>query len=136
MDKSALSKHTPETKKQSKQRLKKGVPGPVKPKVHAWRIKLMVITFFDSQVTILSNYIFAGQTVNSIWLVKALQGSSGNCERKGLSSSSVFLHLDNAPMHSVKLMQEYLMKRGVQVLEHAPYSPNLAPVDFSMFPKL
>jgi hypothetical protein len=38
-------------------------------------------------------------------------------------------------MHSVKLTQEYLKKRGVQVLEHAPYSPNLAPIDFSLFPK-
>jgi hypothetical protein len=56
-------------------------------------------------------------------------------KEKGRVSSSVFLHLDNAPMHSVKLAQEDLKKRGVQVLDHAPYSPNLAPVDFSLFPK-
>jgi hypothetical protein len=48
----------------------------------------------------------------------------------------VFLHLDNAPMLSVKLKQEFLRKRGVQVLEHTPYSHNLAPVHFSLFPKL
>ncbi len=35
MDKSTVSMNTPETKQQSKQWLEKGVPGPVKAKVHA-----------------------------------------------------------------------------------------------------
>jgi hypothetical protein len=39
-------------------------------------------------------------------------------------------------MSSVKLAQEYLKKRGVQVLDHAPYSHYLASVGFSLFPKL
>jgi hypothetical protein len=38
-DESAVSFHTPETKQQSKQWLKKGEPGPIKAKVHAIRAK-------------------------------------------------------------------------------------------------
>ena len=48
MDETAVSMHTPETKSQSKQWLKKGTPGPIKAKVHATRTKQMVIAFFDS----------------------------------------------------------------------------------------
>jgi hypothetical protein len=62
--------------------------------------------------------------------------SPGTWERKGLSFSSGFLQCDNAWMHSAKLTQEYLKKRGVLVLKHAHYSPDLALFDFSLFPKL
>jgi DNA-binding transcriptional regulator YhcF (GntR family) len=41
MDESAVSFHTPETKRQSKQWVKKGQPGPLKAKVHASRSKQM-----------------------------------------------------------------------------------------------
>jgi uncharacterized protein YnzC (UPF0291/DUF896 family) len=47
MDESAALFHTPKTKQQSKQWLKKGEPGPIKAKVHATREKQMVIAFFD-----------------------------------------------------------------------------------------
>ena len=39
-------------------------------------------------------------------------------------------------MHSAKLVQEYLAKRGVKVIDHSPNSPDLAPTDFLLFPKL
>ena len=51
MDESAVSYHTPETKEQSKQWLKKGTPGPVKARSHATRTKQMVLAFFDNKGT-------------------------------------------------------------------------------------
>ena len=36
----------------------------------------------------------------------------------------------------VKLKKTYLTARGTPVLEHAPYSPDLAPCDFFLFPKI
>jgi hypothetical protein len=33
-------------------------------------------------------------------------------------------------------VQEFLMKKNIPVLPHPPYSPDLAPCDFSLFPKL
>jgi AraC-like DNA-binding protein len=42
MNESAVSFHTPETKQQSKQWVKKGQPGPIKARVHATRSKQMV----------------------------------------------------------------------------------------------
>jgi hypothetical protein len=65
MDESSVSMHTPETKQQSKQRLKKGNPGPVKARVNASRAKTMVLAFFDSQGMVYMNYVPKGDTVNA-----------------------------------------------------------------------
>ncbi len=72
MDKSSVSMHTPETKQQSKQWLKKGTPGPVKARVHASRTKTMVLAFFDSQGMGYTNYIPRGSTVNTKYIIRAL----------------------------------------------------------------
>jgi hypothetical protein len=46
------------------------------------------------------------------------------------------LHHDNAPAHSTAVMQAFLAERHItQVCLH-PHSPDLAPCDFWLFPKL
>jgi hypothetical protein len=57
MDESAVLFHTPETKKQTKQWVKKGQPGPIKARVHATRTKQMVLVFFDAKGVIYTNYV-------------------------------------------------------------------------------
>jgi len=46
------------------------------------------------------------------------------------------LHHGNAPAHTALSIQELLMKKNIPVLPHPPYSPELAPCDFYIFPKL
>ena len=46
------------------------------------------------------------------------------------------LHHDNAPAHASLLIRSYLAKYQTPVVPHPPYSPDLAPADFSLFPKL
>jgi transposase len=46
------------------------------------------------------------------------------------------LHHDNAPAHSSHLIQSFLVKDGISVVCQAPYSPDMAPCDFCLFPKL
>ena len=43
---------------------------------------------------------------------------------------------DNAPTHKSVRIQEYLTESGLNVLDHPPYSPDLSPCDFWMFPRL
>ena len=45
-------------------------------------------------------------------------------------------HQDNAPVHSSILATDYLTKMGINTVRHPPYSPDLAPCDFCLFPKL
>ena len=45
-------------------------------------------------------------------------------------------HQDNAPVHNSILVIDYLTKMGIKTVPHPPYSPDLAPCDFWLFPKL
>ena len=46
------------------------------------------------------------------------------------------LHHDNAPAHASLLIREFLAKQETIVVPQPPYSPDLAPADFFLFPKL
>ena len=43
---------------------------------------------------------------------------------------------DNAPAHKSKIVTEFLRSERVTVLPHPPYSPDLAPCDFFLFPRV
>ena len=138
VDESAVSFHTPETKKQSKQWTKKGQPGPLKAKVHASRSKQMVLVFFDAKGVIYTNYVPRGETVNADYIKKALARFLVVFRQKRpiMSSQDWFFHWDNAPVHTAAVVQEFLVAKGVQLIPHPPYSPDLAPADFFLFPKV
>jgi len=46
------------------------------------------------------------------------------------------LHHNNAPAHMSLLFHSYLAKHQTSVVPHPHYSPDLAPADFFLFPKL
>ena len=46
------------------------------------------------------------------------------------------LYHDNAPAHASLLIREFLTKHETTVVPQPPYSPDLAPTDFFLFPKL
>ena len=43
---------------------------------------------------------------------------------------------DNAPVHNFILVTDYLTKIGIKTVSQPPYSPDLAPYDFWLFPTL
>jgi len=47
-----------------------------------------------------------------------------------------FILHDNARPHASGAVSEILGKYGWQVLPHPPYSPDMSPPDFDLFPKL
>ncbi|PNF27477.1 hypothetical protein B7P43_G08983 [Cryptotermes secundus] len=46
------------------------------------------------------------------------------------------LHHDNARPHTAYIVQEFWAKNKMTVVAHPPYSPDLAPCDFFLFPKM
>jgi transposase len=46
------------------------------------------------------------------------------------------LYHDNASAHALLLIREFLAKNETTVVPQRPYSPDLAPADFFLFPKL
>ena len=51
-------------------------------------------------------------------------------------SGQWYFHQDNAPVRNSILVTDYLSKMGIKTVPHPPYSPDLAPCDFWLFPKL
>jgi hypothetical protein len=47
-----------------------------------------------------------------------------------------FLHHDNAPSHSSLVVQQFHTEKSISVITQSPYSPDLAPSDFWLFPTL
>ena len=48
----------------------------------------------------------------------------------------ILSHHDNASPHKAKIVEDYLEEQELQVLPNPPYSPDLAPCDFWLFPTL
>ena len=45
-------------------------------------------------------------------------------------------HKNNTPVNNSILVSDYLTKMGIKTLPYPPYSPELTPCDFCLFPKL
>lgn len=52
------------------------------------------------------------------------------------ASGNWMLHHDGAPAHTSQLVQQFLTKYEIILVPHPPYSPDMAPCDFFLFPKL
>jgi hypothetical protein len=100
MDESAVYFHTPETKRQSKQWVKKGQPGPLKVKVHASRLKQMVLVFFEAKGLIYTNFVPKGETVNATYIRTALTRFLKVFRQKRpiMVEQECWLHWDSAPL--------------------------------------
>ena len=71
------------------------------------------------------------------WGFKGVQEKRFRRKRPALFKSGQWhFHQDNAPVHNSILVTDYLTKRGIKTVPHPPYSPDLAPCDFWLFPKL
>jgi histone-lysine N-methyltransferase SETMAR len=135
MDETMVSYHTPETKKQSKQWIPKGQPGPLKAWVHASRTKQMVVAFFDSRGLIYTHIVPRGASINATYTIKVLGKFLEHFKKKrpAMAQQQWWFHWDNVPVHTAASVKEWMAAKGIQVLEHPPYSPDLAWADFFLF---
>ena len=80
-----------------------------------------------------------GQTVNQEFYLEVLRRLRENVRRKrpeSWRSGDWFLHHDKAQAHSALSVTRYLASLGWTIIPHPPYSPDLAPCDFFLFPKM
>ena len=59
-----------------------------------------------------------------------------NKKRPSKGWSGVHLLHDNASSHKCEVVKSFLASEKVKVLKHPPYSPDLNPCDFFLFPRL
>ena len=95
--------------------------------------------FFDSTGMIYMHWVPTRYTVNKEYNVEVLRKFRKRFLGKRpaiFKSGQWYLYQDNAPVHNSILVTDYLTKMGIKAVPHPTYSPDLAPCDFCLFPKL
>jgi len=102
------------------------------------QVKKMLVCFFDHKGIVHYGFIAQGQTVNEQDYLETLTMLRESIRRKRpeLWPDKWILHHDNAPAHDTLRVREFLAKNFITKMHHSPYSPDLAPYDFWLFPKL
>ena len=77
------------------------------------------------------------QTMNQTFYLQVLgRLRNGIVPVRRETANMWFLHHGNAPSHTSIAVREFLAQNNITTLPHPPYSPDLAPCDFFLFPKL
>ena len=101
--------------------------------------KILYAIFFNSsgpvvQVPCPSSHTVTDRFYKNSVLKKAKEFY--NKKRPGKGWSGVHLLHDNASSHKGEVVKSFLASEMVKVLNHPPYSPDLSPCDFLLFPRL
>jgi len=130
--------YDPETKQMSSQWSTSSSPLPKK----AWQVKSnnkTMLIAFDIDRLVHLEFIPTGQMVNmefyKIVLQRLRDAVRRHCPEKWRPGNWI-LHHDNAPAHRAVTTNEFLAKHKIPSLPQPPYSPDLAPCDFFLFPQL
>jgi len=100
--------------------------------------KVLDKIFWDQDGILLTDYLPKGQTISAEYyssLLVQLKDILKEKRRGKVTKVVLFLH-DNAPAHRTLATQKKLAYLGFQCLDHPPYSPDLAPSDYHLFPRL
>ena len=99
----------------------------------------MLICFFDQEGIVRQEFVPRGMMVNADFYCVVLRRLRENvwCKRpQKWQNQDLIIHHNNAPAHRSFKVSQFLAKNNMTVVPHPPYSPNLAPCAFFLFPKL
>jgi hypothetical protein len=91
---------------------------------------------FDIRGIVHTDWVPEGQTINHVFYKEVLTLLREWVRRKRpemWKKGSRILHHDNAPAHNALSVKTFLVKHRIPVLEHPPYSLDLAPCAFYYF---
>jgi histone-lysine N-methyltransferase SETMAR len=116
----------------------KNSPGQKNPQMSESKIKTMLICFFDIGGIIHFEFVPEGTTVNQAFYMEVLKKLIDGVRHKQgelwRDCSLIFYH-DNAMARFTSSVAVF-SRKGISTADHAPYSPDLAPPDFWLFPEL
>lgn len=138
-DETWIYAYDPETTDQSSEYRVRGEPRPKKPRQSRSKIKVMMTVFFDYQGVVHSEFLPPGQTVNKTYYLGVMRRLREAIRKKRpdlWKNNSWFMHHDNAPSHTALVLRDFFAQNSTHIVPQPPYSPDLAPCDFWLFPKL
>lgn len=134
-DESWAYHYTPETKQASMEWKHAGSPVKKKFKVCQSARKVLLTVFWDMHGVLLVDFAEHGTTVNAAAYIKTLVKlrRALRDKRRNINADNVKLLHDNARPHIAASVRRKIERFGWEVLQHPPYSPDLAPSDFHLF---
>jgi histone-lysine N-methyltransferase SETMAR len=96
--------------------------------------KVMAFVFWDAEGILFIDYLEKGKTITGEYYSNPLTRRDKKIREKrpGLQKKKIIFHQDNASVHKNVLAVGKLKDLHYELLEHLPYSPDLAPSDFSL----
>ncbi len=143
-DETWVSLYHQETKFESCQWTEKGGPRPVKIRKSNSVRKTMLLLFHDAYGVLLAEFLPQGETIDSDFYCAVLGRLKERIRKKRPSlwardangDRTFWLHHDNATPHTSNPTLALIGESGINLVPHPPYSPDLAPCDFAIFPFL
>ncbi|KAM5158273.1 histone-lysine N-methyltransferase SETMAR-like [Mantella aurantiaca] len=125
----------PESKSKSMQWKHPTTPTPKKAKAVPAAGKVMASVFWDSQGVIMVDCLHKGESITGAYYANLLRQLWEQIKIKcrGMLSRGILFLQDNAPVYKSAVAMAALHDCGFTVLQHTPYSPDLAPSDFHLF---
>ncbi|UYV80207.1 hypothetical protein LAZ67_18002011 [Cordylochernes scorpioides] len=128
-----------ETKAQSSQWKLPHEPRPKKARQVRSNVKVLLTLFFDCRGVVHHEFLPQGRTVNKEYYLQVTRNLREAIRQKRpdlWKNKNWLLHHDNAPAHTSLLVRDFMAKNNTLMMPQPPYSPDLAPCDFFLFPKL
>ena len=93
--------------------------------------------FFNSQGIVQKEFVPSGQIVNQTFHRQVLERLRKRVARvrPGIARTWM-LHHYNAPCHTAVSIHEFWAEKNIPLVHQPPYSPDLSPCDFFLFPRL
>jgi histone-lysine N-methyltransferase SETMAR len=138
-DETWIYQYDPETKQQSTVWVFEDEDPPTKVVRSRSVGKQMLAVFFRRSGPVAVIPLLEQRTVTAQWYCEvALPSVFQKLEdsRPGTGLRGILWHHDNASSHTAARTIGFLSSSGVQLLPHPPYSPDLSPCDYFLFPKL
>lgn len=138
-DESWIYQYDPLSRQQSSQWKSPSSPTPKCPRAERSVGKVMLISFFDYNGMVHHEYLPRGETVNGMFykgVMQRLRDAIRRKRRQLWQDGNWCLQHDNAPAHRSLVVVDYFAKHQITVLPHPPYSPDLAPNDFALYPAI
>ena len=101
--------------------------------------KMLMIFAFDFRGVMTAHRVPTGETVNKeyhkMYIRTILCPAIRRKHQEMIDGTPLILH-NNTSTHKANVVKELLESYQWEVLDHSPYSPDLSPPDFNLFPKL
>ncbi|KAM9410534.1 histone-lysine N-methyltransferase SETMAR-like isoform 1-T1 [Pholidichthys leucotaenia] len=131
-DKTWVQHTDPKMKALSMHRKHFDSPPPKKARVRSSAGKVMLTVLGPA------DFLAKGTTITGAYFISLLQkiAKDNHTERHGLLTKGVHLLQDGALVHNSHVAQMEAWSCGYEILPYPPYSSNLTPSDFHLFPRM